>query len=241
MGARLYSPALGRFLQIDPVPGGNASPYDYCTGDPINCTDLDGNWGIKSFLKKTVEVVAKVAEVAAYIPGPIGTIAAVVSSGSYAATGNTAKAAEMAVVAVAQVVGAGAAAGAAFAAVKAVSATRKVAKAVAWSATKAKVKYTEKLFLSKTFGGRSERFGNVSMTAFKKGEQKLGLREPGKAGRYNSGNKDTRWAAGWSVHKRDGDKIYRAVFRIKTPIPKLRKIDALWGPRIGKHAFKHHW
>ncbi|MFH8387944.1 RHS repeat-associated core domain-containing protein [Kitasatospora sp. NPDC018058] len=42
MGARLYSPALGRFLQVDPVPGGNAGPYDYCTGDPVNCTDLDG-------------------------------------------------------------------------------------------------------------------------------------------------------------------------------------------------------
>ncbi|MFE2729434.1 hypothetical protein [Kitasatospora sp. NPDC059327] len=28
MGARLYSPALGRYLQIDPIPGGNASAYD---------------------------------------------------------------------------------------------------------------------------------------------------------------------------------------------------------------------
>ncbi|MFC5662329.1 DNRLRE domain-containing protein [Kitasatospora misakiensis] len=107
MGARLYSPALGRFLQIDPVPGGNASAYDYCTGDPVNCTDLDGNWGMPKWLKKTVEVVAKVAEVASYIPGPIGAVAAAVSSVSYAATGNWEKAAEMAVVAVAQTVGAG--------------------------------------------------------------------------------------------------------------------------------------
>ncbi|MFE2728947.1 hypothetical protein [Kitasatospora sp. NPDC059327] len=80
---------------------------DYCTGDPVNCTDLDGNWGMPKWLKKTVEVVAKVAEVAAYIPGPIGAVAAAVSSVSYAATGNWAKAAEMAVTAVAQVVGAG--------------------------------------------------------------------------------------------------------------------------------------
>ncbi|MFE2728459.1 RHS repeat-associated core domain-containing protein [Kitasatospora sp. NPDC059327] len=109
MGARLYSPALGRFLQIAPIPGGNASPYDYCTADPVNCTDLDGNWGMPKWLKKTVEVVAKVAEVAAYIPGPIGAVAAAVSSVSYAATGNWAKAAEMAVPAVAaQTVGAGA-------------------------------------------------------------------------------------------------------------------------------------
>ncbi|MFD0349805.1 polymorphic toxin type 17 domain-containing protein [Kitasatospora aburaviensis] len=107
MGARLYSPALGRFLQIDPMPGGNASPYDYCTGDPVNCTDLDGNWGMPKWLKKTVQVVAVVAEVASMIPGPIGAVAAAVSSVSYAATGNWAKAAEMAVTAVAQTVGAG--------------------------------------------------------------------------------------------------------------------------------------
>ncbi|MER6302978.1 ricin-type beta-trefoil lectin domain protein [Kitasatospora sp. NPDC001539] len=107
MGARLYSPALGRFLQVDPVPGGNAGAYDYCTGDPINCTDLDGNWGMPKWLKKTVEVVAKVAEVASYIPGPIGAVAATVSAVSYAATGNWEKAAEMAVTAVAQTVGAG--------------------------------------------------------------------------------------------------------------------------------------
>lgn len=45
MGVRLYNPMLGRFLQIDPVVGGNANAYDYCTGDPINCFDLDGRKG----------------------------------------------------------------------------------------------------------------------------------------------------------------------------------------------------
>jgi RHS repeat-associated protein len=44
MGARLYAPLLGRFLQTDPVPGGSANDYDYCNGDPINCTDLNGKW-----------------------------------------------------------------------------------------------------------------------------------------------------------------------------------------------------
>ncbi|MFF0390525.1 ricin-type beta-trefoil lectin domain protein [Kitasatospora sp. NPDC004615] len=122
MGARLYSPALGRFLQTDPTPGGNASPYDYCTGDPINCTDLDGNWGFS--FKKVLNVVAKVAEVASYIPGPIGAAAAAVSSISYAATGNWAKAGEMALTAAAQVVGAGIAAKGAITAVKAVRASR---------------------------------------------------------------------------------------------------------------------
>ncbi|MFE2914063.1 RHS repeat-associated core domain-containing protein [Kitasatospora indigofera] len=123
MGARLYSPALGRFLQIDPVPGGNASPYDYCTGDPVNCTDLDGNWGFS--FKKILNVVAKVAEVASYIPGPIGSVAAVVSAVSYAATGNWAKAAEMAISVAAAAVGARAAV-AAVVAVRTVKASRTV-------------------------------------------------------------------------------------------------------------------
>ncbi|SDP43914.1 RHS repeat-associated core domain-containing protein [Actinacidiphila guanduensis] len=45
MGARLYDPTTGRFLQTDPVPGGSANAYDYCTADPINCYDLNGQWG----------------------------------------------------------------------------------------------------------------------------------------------------------------------------------------------------
>ncbi|MFF2660042.1 ricin-type beta-trefoil lectin domain protein [Kitasatospora sp. NPDC058032] len=137
MGARLYSPALGRFLQIDPVPGGNAGAYDYCTGDPVNCTDLDGNWGMPKWLKKTVEVVAKVAEVASYIPGPIGAVAAAVSSVSYAATGNWGKAAEMAVTAVAGLVGANTAVKAAVTTVKATRAAARVQRV----ATKAKTVY----------------------------------------------------------------------------------------------------
>ncbi|MFI8823834.1 DNRLRE domain-containing protein [Streptomyces sp. NPDC053431] len=95
MGARLYAPALGRFLQVDPEPGGNANPYDYCAGDPVNCTDLDGNWGFS--FKKMFKRVARVAEVASYIPGPIGNIASAVGAISYAATGNWRKAAEMGV------------------------------------------------------------------------------------------------------------------------------------------------
>ncbi|MFB8235551.1 ricin-type beta-trefoil lectin domain protein [Kitasatospora purpeofusca] len=141
MGARLYSPALGRFLQIDPIPGGNASAYDYCTGDPVNCTDLDGNWGMPKWLKKTVEVVAKVAEVVAtVVPGPIGAIAAGVSSVSYAATGNWEKATEMAVTVVAAAVGAAAVVKATTVAVKAVKASKSI-QAAKVAVKEARVRY----------------------------------------------------------------------------------------------------
>ncbi|WP_198943296.1 PA14 domain-containing protein [Actinokineospora bangkokensis] len=44
MGARPYSPALGRFLTVDPVDGGSANDYDYTAADPVNTTDLDGDF-----------------------------------------------------------------------------------------------------------------------------------------------------------------------------------------------------
>jgi RHS repeat-associated protein len=42
MGARLYQPQLGRFLQVDPVDGGSANPYDYAFQDPLNQFDESG-------------------------------------------------------------------------------------------------------------------------------------------------------------------------------------------------------
>jgi RHS repeat-associated protein len=48
MGVRLYNPIRGQFTSLDPVPGGNTTPYTY-PQDPINKFDLDGKWGwIKS-------------------------------------------------------------------------------------------------------------------------------------------------------------------------------------------------
>lgn len=44
MGVRLYDPTTGRFLQVDPVPGGSANAYDYGAADPVDHLDLDGRW-----------------------------------------------------------------------------------------------------------------------------------------------------------------------------------------------------
>jgi RHS repeat-associated protein len=42
MGTRYYDPALGRFTQADPVPGGSANRYDYAAQDPVNASDPTG-------------------------------------------------------------------------------------------------------------------------------------------------------------------------------------------------------
>lgn len=43
MGTRVYVPALGRFIQLDPKVGGSANGYDYAAQDPVNVTDPSGN------------------------------------------------------------------------------------------------------------------------------------------------------------------------------------------------------
>lgn len=106
MGARVYQPEVGRFTSLDPTPGGAASEYDYCFSDPVNNSDITGNWpdwgAVLSFVAKAAEVVATI------VPGPIGTAAGFISAGAYLATGNTSKALEMGITATAQLVGAGA-------------------------------------------------------------------------------------------------------------------------------------
>ncbi|MEV6927409.1 DNRLRE domain-containing protein [Dactylosporangium sp. NPDC051485] len=42
MGVRLYNPATGRFLSVDPLPDGSANRYDYCSANPSGCADVTG-------------------------------------------------------------------------------------------------------------------------------------------------------------------------------------------------------
>ncbi len=51
MGARVYIPILGRFLQVDPVEGGCLNNYVYAM-DPVNQKDLSGKWSFGSLLSK---------------------------------------------------------------------------------------------------------------------------------------------------------------------------------------------
>ena len=64
MGARQYVAALGRFLEIDPVAGGNANDYNY-PNDPINSSDINGMWSWDD----TFNVAFLVLTVIDFIPG----------------------------------------------------------------------------------------------------------------------------------------------------------------------------
>ncbi|WP_432855147.1 RHS repeat-associated core domain-containing protein [Amycolatopsis sp. CA-161197] len=89
MGARPYSPLLGRFLSVDPEEGGSANDYDYVAGDPVNGLDLDGHGWFSSIVK----AVTRVAEVVSWVPGPIGAIASGVAAAGNAIQENWGRAA----------------------------------------------------------------------------------------------------------------------------------------------------
>lgn len=56
--SRFYLPALGRFLQPDPIgfAGGDANLYRYCVGDPVNRTDPSGLGGVVDVDGDTVKI-----------------------------------------------------------------------------------------------------------------------------------------------------------------------------------------
>ncbi|UUV30726.1 PA14 domain-containing protein [Amycolatopsis roodepoortensis] len=79
MGARPYSPLLGRFLSVDPVEGGSANDYEYVLADPINKLDLDGrNW----FTNAASWVGQKATQAATWVWNNRGTVATVVATGA---------------------------------------------------------------------------------------------------------------------------------------------------------------
>ncbi len=66
MGARQYVPALGRFLQVDPIEGGSANDYDYTNGDPVNASDLGGTCVEDACIAETVILTGLAAQVACH-------------------------------------------------------------------------------------------------------------------------------------------------------------------------------
>jgi RHS repeat-associated protein len=88
MGARVYIPALGRFIQVDPKVGGSSNGYDYAAQNPVNLSDPSG----ESFLDWLPTIVGAVASIAigAVIPPASGYLVGAVVGALVSAAGSAA-------------------------------------------------------------------------------------------------------------------------------------------------------
>ena len=72
MGARVYDPYTGTFTQPDPIQGGGANAYGYTDGDPVNETDLSGDFWIQSGRKRILACMVAGCIAHGVAPAPYG-------------------------------------------------------------------------------------------------------------------------------------------------------------------------